>query len=140
MPSEMTSEEAKIKNYPTLYAFTGTSREERIDISEVLDWLALDRIKRDLFTKPFFSPNILSLFEIDLSSSVNPCFEPVAGTSLTEEFHEEILPEEAPELEYDVAVRIPPAREYTIQAKIKSVETRECSWISSIKQVQVEWI
>lgn len=122
MPSEMTSEEAKIKNYPTPYAFTGSSMEEGIDISEVLDWLAFDLIKRDLFTKLFFYPNILSLFEIDLSSSVNPYFEPVSRTSLTEEFHEEILPEEAPELEYDVTVRIPPVREYTIQAKIKSVE------------------
>lgn len=122
MLSGMTSEEAKIKDYLTPYAFTGSSMEEEIYISEVLDWLTSDLIKQDLFAKLFFYPSILSLFEIDLSSSVNPYFEPIARTSLTEEFHEEILPKEVPELEYDVTVRIPPVREYTIQAKIKSVE------------------
>lgn len=116
---EITSRDVTIKDYPIPYAFTGGSRREETDISEILDWMFFVLTRQELFKKPFFCRNLLSSFEIDLSS-VRPHFEPRIETSLIEESYEEILPEEM--LEYDVVVRMPPLKEYTMWVKVKSVE------------------
>jgi hypothetical protein len=65
---------------------------------------------------------LLPSFEIDLSS-VHPLFESGTRTSLIKEFYEEILPEET--LEYDIIVRMPPRKRYTIELEVKSIKKAE---------------
>lgn len=131
MLCEITSQDLTTKDYPISYAFTGSSRREETDISEILDRLFFVLTRQELFRQPFFYRSLLPSFEIDLSS-VHPLFEPLTRTSSIEEFYEEILPEEI--LEYDVVVRMPPRKKYTIELEVKSIRKAEP------RVVEPEWI
>lgn len=131
MLSESASQVVTTKDYPVPSPFTGGSRREEAEISEISDRLFFVSTGQELFKKPFFYRSLLTSFEIDLSS-VHPCFEPMTTTSLIEEFYEEILLEEM--LEYNVVVRIPPIKRYAIELEIKSVKRAEP------KIVEPEWI
>ncbi len=128
---EITSRDVTTKDYLIPYAFTGSSMGEETDISEILERLLFALIRQELFRQPFFYRSLLPSFEIDLSS-VHPHFEPITGTSLIEEFYEEILPEET--LEYDIIVRMPPRKRYTIELEVKNIKKAEP------RIVEPEWI
>ena len=131
MLSESVSQVVTTKDYSVPSPFTGGSRREEAAISEISDRLFFVLTGQELFKKPFFYRSLLTSFEIDLSS-VHPYFEPMTATSLIEEFYEETLLEEM--LEYNVVVRIPPIKRYTIELEIKSVKRAEP------KIVEPEWI
>lgn len=128
MAYKIASRGVATKDYPISYAFTGSSRSAETDISEMLDQIFLDLImQRSLI----LYQSLLLPFKIDLSS-VHPHFESVTRTSLIEEFYEGILPEEI--LEYDIVVRIPPRKRYTIELEVKGIKKAEP------KIVEPEWI
>ncbi len=131
MSYEITSRDVTTKDYPIPYAFTGSSRREEMDINEILDWLCFVLIRQELLRQPLFYRSLLPSFEIDLSS-VRPQLEPMTMTSLIKESYEEILPEEM--LEYDVVVRVPPRKKYTIELKVKSIKKAEP------RIVEPEWV
>lgn len=107
---EIISRDVTTKDYPISYAFTGSSRiEEKFVL-----------MKQELPENPFFYRSLLPSFEIDLSSVLRPQFEPMNKTSLIEKFYEEILPEET--IEYDIIVRMPPRKKYTIEIEVKSIK------------------
>ena len=116
---EITSPNIKTKDYPTPYAFTGSSRKEETDISETLGWPLFVLIGWELPRQSFFYRSLLPSFEIDLSS-VRPHFEPMSETYVTEVLSEEDIINEI--LEHDFIVRMPPVKEYTMWVKVKSVE------------------
>lgn len=122
MLCEITSWDVITEDYPIPHAFTGSSRREETDISEILDWFFFILMRQELLKKPFFYRSLLPSFEIDLSS-VRPYFEPRSETSLIEESYEEILPKEM--LEYDVVVQMPPRRRYIIELEVKSIRKAE---------------
>ncbi len=105
--------------YQIQHQFTGSSRVEEGDISEILDSLFANKRRRRLLKEPFFYRNFPQLFEIDVSSEY-PHFEVKSKTTSIEEVIDEIILEEM--LEFDVFVRMPPVKEYTVRVKIKSVE------------------
>lgn len=119
MAYKIPSRDVTSRDYPIQYQFTGSPWVEEADISEILDSLFANMVRRGLSKEPFFYRNLLQLFEIDLSSAY-PHFEVKSKASSIEEAVEEIIPEEM--LEFDVFVRMPPVKEYTIRVKIKSVE------------------
>ena len=131
MLGEIASQVVTTKDYPVPSPFTGGSRREETNMSEILDWQVFVLTRQGLLKNPFFYRGLPAPFEIDLSS-VYPYFEPLTRTSLTEEFYEEILPEEM--LEYDIVVRMPPRRRYTIELEIKGIRKAEP------KIVEPEWI
>ena len=131
MLGEIASQVVTTKDYPVPSPFTGGSRREEAEISEISDQLFFVLTRQELLKKPFFYRSLLASFEIDLSS-VRPYFEPMTKTSLIEEFYEEILPEEM--LEYNIVVRMPPRKRYTIELEIKGVKRAEP------KIVEPKWI
>jgi len=80
---KITSQDVTIKDYPILHAFTGSSRREEADISEILDYLSFVLMKQELPRQPFFYRSLLPLFEIDLSS-VSQHFEVKNESTLME--------------------------------------------------------
>lgn len=110
------------KDYPIQYAFTGSSRGEETDISEVSDRLFFVSMSQELLKKLLSYRSLLPAFEIDLSS-VRPYFEPMTSSSLIEGFCEEIPPEET--LEYDIIVWMPPRKRYSIELEVKSIKKAE---------------
>ena len=118
MSYEITSRDVTVQDYPIPYVFTESSKREETDKNEIIDWL-FSALMRQGWKNPVFYRSLLSSIEID-SSSVRPHFEPINRTSLIEEYFEEILLEEP--LEYDIIVRMPPVKEYTMWVKVKSVE------------------
>lgn len=111
MEYEITSQDVTVKDYPAPRASTESSKfEETTIILGIQESLGAYLLSRDL---------LRALFEIDLSS-VYPHFEPKSGISLIEEFYEKPVPEEM--LEYDIIVRIPPKKRYTIELEIKSIK------------------
>lgn len=115
MPLEMISRDVVTKDYPIPDAFTGSSRE-KIYMSGI-EALSFAAMVHDLGYQ-----SLRSSFEIDLSS-VHPCFVPKTRTSLIEEFYEEILPEET--LEYDIIVKMPPRKRYSIELEVKGIKKAE---------------
>ena len=97
--------------------YAESSMSEDIDKSE----------KKDKF---LLYPSLTQLFEID-SSSVYHIFEPMIVTSSIEEIYTEILPEEM--LEYDIVVRMPPKKKYTIELEVKSIKK------AKPKIIEPEW-
>jgi len=110
------------KDYTIQYAFTGSSRGEETDISEVSNRLFFETMSQGLLKKLFSYRSFLPAFEIDLSS-VRPCFEPMTRSSLIEESYEEVLPWET--LEYNVIVQMAPRKRYTIELEVKSIKKAE---------------
>ena len=119
MLSEIASQVVTTKDYPVPSPFTGGSRREEADISEILDWLFFTLTRQGLLKKPFPYRSLPASFEIDLSS-VRPHFEPMSETYVTEVLSEEDIINEI--LEHDFIVRMPPVKEYTMWVKVKSVE------------------
>lgn len=115
----ITSGDVTTQGYPLPYAFSGSSRREETDISEILDRSFSILARQKSLKKPSFYRSLLSSFEIDLSS-VHPRFVPMTSTSLFEEFHEEIIHKEM--LGIDTIVRMPPVKEYTMLVRVKSIE------------------
>lgn len=120
MMYELTVEGVLYRDYPIQYPLSGSSTE-KMEINEVLDSLFSIWI-RERQPKEIFYQNLLSLLEIDLSS-VWPHFEIKSETSLIKETVEEVFPKEM--LEYNVVVRIPPKRRYTVQMRIKCIRRGE---------------
>lgn len=108
------------KDYPIpSYAFTGSSRKEETDISEIMDWLFFGLMRQGLLEPSFPYRSLLPSFEIDLSS-VYSQFEPKIETYVTE-----LLPEQnivSGMLKQDFIVKMHPVKEYTVWVKVKSVE------------------
>lgn len=104
------------KDYPIQYAFTGSSRGEETDISEVSDRLFFVSMSQELLKKLLSYRSLLPAFEIDFSA-VRPYFEPMTSSSLIEGFCEEIPLEET--LEYDVIVQMPPRNRYAAKTSLR---------------------
>lgn len=122
MSCEVTLQDVTSQAYPTQYPFTASSRVEETDISEILDSTYFFQIRQKWLEGLLFYPSLFPQLEIDLSS-VQPHFEIKSETSLIRETTEEAVPEEM--LEYDVVVRIPPRKRYTIELRIKTVRRGE---------------
>lgn len=131
MVGDIASQVVTTKDYPAPSPFTGGSRREEANKSEILDRLFFVLTRQELPKIPFFYRSLPAPFEIDLSS-VYPYFELMTRTSLIEEIYEEILPEEM--LEYDVVVQMPPKRRYNIELEIRGIKKAEP------KIVESEWI
>jgi hypothetical protein len=119
MLCEVTSRDITTKDYPIPYVFTGSSRREETDVSEILDWLSFASMRQGLLKKPSFRRSLLPSFEIDLSS-VYSQFESKIETYVTELLSEEDIVSGM--LKQDFIVRMPPVKEYTVWVKVKSVE------------------
>jgi len=119
---KVTLQDVTSQDYPIQYPLTASSGAEEMDISEILDSLFSIWVRQKWLKGPFFYRNLFPLLEIDLSS-VRPHFEIKSETSLMGEAIEEVVPEEM--LEYDIVVRIPPRRRYTIELKVKSIKRAE---------------
>lgn len=119
MVHEVTSRDITTKDYPIPYPFTGSSWREETDISEILDWFFFVLMREELLKKPFFYRSSLQSFEIDLSS-VYSQFESKIETYVTELLSEEDIVSGM--LKQDFIVRMPPAKEYIVWVKVKSVE------------------
>lgn len=117
-------------DYAISYSFTGSSRKEATDISEILT-LPLHVLTQEWRKSPLFYQRSLSSFEID-TSSLSPRFVPMITSSLIEEFYGEIMPEET--IEYDITVRMPPRKRYTIELEVTSIKKAEP------RVVEPEWI
>ena len=116
---EVTSQEIATQTYPIQYGFSESSGVKGMDLCEIMDELLAVLEGQKLMKDPLFYQNLLSLFENDLST-VYTHFGVKTETSLKEKAVEATIPEEM--MEYDVFVRMPPIKEYTIRVKIKSVE------------------
>lgn len=120
MMYQLTLQDVTYRDYPIQYPPAGSSMKE-IDISEVLDSLFSIWIRQKRLKEPFSYQNLLSLFEIDLSS-VWPRFEAKSETTLMEikEICEEMIV--AGMIKHDFIVQIPPIREYALRVRVKSIE------------------
>jgi hypothetical protein len=97
-----------------------SSKIEEIDKNESWNMLLPTLLKEGRLKSQFLYQSLLSLFEID-SSSVQPQLIKIKNeTFLVEETFEKAIPEEM--LEYDIAVRIPPVKQWTVNVRIKSIE------------------
>lgn len=105
---------------PIQNVFTGSTKEEETDRGELLGIVDLPEHPR-LFKVAIPTPygSLLALFHVD-DSSVYPHFEARTETSLIKEAPRELTPEDI--LEFNIVVRMPPVREYTVHARIRSVE------------------
>lgn len=119
---EVTAQDITTQAYPIQYGFSESSGVKGIDISEIMDKLFPVLVGQKLMKEPFFYQNLLSFLETDLSS-IYTHFEVKTETSLKEETIEEITPEEM--MEYDVVVRMPPKRRYTVELEVKSIRKAE---------------
>ncbi|MEW5936785.1 MAG: hypothetical protein AB1665_03075 [Candidatus Thermoplasmatota archaeon] len=108
-------------DYSIQYPMAGSSTKEP-DINEVIDNLFSIPDQRKLLTR-IFHQNLLSLFEIDLSS-VQPHFEMRREPLLieTEKISEEMIAAEM--LVHDFTVRIPPKR-YRVEIEVRSKKRGE---------------
>jgi len=131
MLGEITSRDITTEDYPVPFPFTGGSRREEAEISEILDRLFFVLTRQELLKKPFFYRSLLASFEIDLSS-VYSQFEPASGTYITEVLSEEDIINEM--LEHDFIVRMPPRKRYTIELEVKSIKK------AKPRIVEPEWI
>ena len=122
MSYKATLQDVTSRDYLIEYPLATSSGVEKADISEILDSLFFVWVRRNLLNGPLFYRNLSPLLEIDLSS-VQPYFEIKSETSLMGEAIEEVVPEEI--LEYDIVVRIPPRKRYTIELKVNSVRRAE---------------
>lgn len=127
----ITSQDVTTRDYPISDALTGSSRREETDISEILDRRLFVWRRQELGRQPFFYRTLPPSFEIDLSS-VRPYFKPMTMPSLIETFYEETPREET--LEYDIVVRMPPRKRYTVELEVKSIKKAEP------RIVEPEWI
>ena len=86
---EMTSQDLKTEFYPFQDVFVGSSRGE-ISPSEILErWFLNFRGKP--FEKPFFAiPNLLSILQVDYSSSIYQFLKSKSETALTEDFFRKV--------------------------------------------------
>jgi hypothetical protein len=114
-------EEVTYSDYPVQYP-PSVSSMERIDRSEIFDSLIFSRLRQKLPTPRFQHLILSSLLEIE-SSSVQPSLvlkseNSSMGKTFEERNFEEIL-------EYDVIVRIPPRKRYTIDLHIKEIRKAE---------------
>jgi hypothetical protein len=111
------SGEVTCHDYPVKYPPSASSTE-RMDGSEMLDSLIFSWLRQMPPENIFHHQNLSPLLEID-PSSVQPSLGLKSETSSIEETYEEAIPEEI--LEYDVMVRIPPKKKYTIDLHIKDI-------------------
>lgn len=115
MVYEVTSQDLTFEEYQTQCAFAGSSKiDEREKGDDRLPFV----LGKKLVKKPF-TYRLLPLFDVDISSRY-PHLKAKSVSALSEKVFDEALPEEM--MEYDVFVRMPPLRDYTIRVKIKSVE------------------
>ena len=113
---QQTRQDVTYQDYP--YPFAVSSSIEEIDIGETLDKYSSIWMRQ----KPLKGTLAYRVFEID-SSSVLLRFETKNETSLMKGVIKEATFEEV--IEYDMVVRIPPKRRYTIQMSVKNVEKGE---------------
>jgi len=116
--SNLTLENVIYQDYSVQYPYATSSKVEEIDKEGERDcllsmWTKMRQLKDSIFYRALFS-----LLEIDLSS-VRPHFEIKNETSFIQEVTEKTFLEELM-LEYNVVVRIPPKKRYTIQMKIEN--------------------
>ncbi|MCD6231460.1 hypothetical protein J7K28_02350 [Candidatus Aerophobetes bacterium] len=116
--SNLTLENVTYQDYSIQYPSATSSRIEEIDKEEERDCLLSMWAKRRQLKDSIFYRSLFPLLEIDLSS-VQPHFEINNETSSMQEVTEKTFLEELM-LEYNVVVRIPPKRRYTIQMKIEN--------------------
>lgn len=116
--SNLTLENVTYQDYSIQYPSATSSRIEEIDKEEERDCLLSMWTKRRQLKDSISYHSLFPLLEIDLSS-VQPHFEIKNETSFTQEVTEKTFLEELM-LEYNVVVRIPPKRRYTIQMKIEN--------------------
>ena len=114
-------EEVTYSDYPIQYP-PSVSSMERIDRSEILDSLIFSRLRQKLPKHMFQHLILSSLLEIE-SSSVQPSLVLKSENSSIGKTFEERNSEEI--LEYDVIVRIPPRKRYTIDLHIKEIRKAE---------------
>jgi len=109
-------------DYPIQYPSSMSSRIEKIDKNETWNRLLTTLLKERHLKSQFLYQNLLSLFEIDLSS-VYPSLDIKIKneTFLLEETFEKIISEEF--LELDIFVQMPPLKQWTTRLKIKSVKS-----------------
>lgn len=114
---QLTMQEVTYRDYPIQYSPSLSTGIEEIDVIDLWERV-LSNILREQPKRPFYS-SLISLLETDLSS-IWPHFEIKNETSKFEEISEREIPEDM--LEFDIAVRMPPVKEWDTRVKVKSVE------------------
>jgi hypothetical protein len=117
MMYQLTMQEVTYRDYPIQYSPSLSTGIEEIDVIDLWERV-LSNILREQPKRPFYS-SLISLLETDLSS-IWPHFEIKNETSKFEEISEREIPEDM--LEFDIAVRMPPVKEWYTRVKVKSVE------------------
>jgi hypothetical protein len=117
MMYQLTMQEVTYRDYPIQYSPSLSTGIEEIDVIDLRERV-LSNILREQPKRPFYS-SLISLLETDLSS-IWPHFEIKSETSRFEEISEREIPEDM--LEFDIAVRMPPVKEWYARVKVKSVE------------------
>jgi hypothetical protein len=117
MMYQLTMQEVTYRDYPIQYSPSLSTGIEEIDVIDLWERV-LSNILREQPKRPFYS-SLISLLETDLSS-IWPHFEIKSETSKFEEISEREIPEDM--LEFDIAVRMPPVKEWYARVKVKSVE------------------
>ena len=131
MLDDIVSQVVTTKDYLVSSPFTGGSRREETNVSEILDWPVFVLRRQELLKKPFFYRSSLLSFEIDLSS-VYSQFESKIETYATELLSEEAIVSGM--LKQDFIVRMPPRKRYTIELELKSIRK------AKPRIVEPEWI
>lgn len=114
-------EEVTYSDYPVQYP-PSVSSMERIDRSEILDSLIFSRLTQKLPKHRFQHLILPSLLEIECSSVQPSLVLKSENSSIGKTFEEQNFEEI---LEYDVIVRIPPRKRYTIDLHIKEIRKAE---------------
>lgn len=118
MMVQPTFQDVTYNDYPIQYPSSASTSVEELDEPELWDRLLSMWIRKKLPNVPVVQ-NLISLIEADWSS-VLPHFDISNDTRLVKEVTSAILTQIP--LEYDVFVRMPPAREYSLRVRVQCIQ------------------
>ena len=113
----ITMQEVTNQDYPIQYLSNPSTSIEEMDIRDFLINILSNLIRQNVKRPSYLS--LISILETDLSS-IWPRFEIKSETTLFEDTFVEKFMEEM--LEFNIVVRMPPLSEWSVRAKVKSVE------------------
>lgn len=119
MTQLITMEEVTNQDYPIRlqYLSSPSTSIEEVDIRDFRAHIIVNLVRQNISPPSYFS--LRPILETD-SSSTSPCFETKSETALLKETLAEKSIEDL--LEFDIIVRMPPIKEWSVQVKVKSVE------------------
>jgi hypothetical protein len=114
--TEVTSQDTEFSPYLIREAFTGSSREEEVDIREELDRIFSSWVSQYKNVPLYESLSLMVQTDV---SSIYPRFKLRSETSLVEKLSEEEIVVEM--LEHDFIVRMLPKKSYTIELEVTNI-------------------